>query len=107
MENIGLILIFIGGAVLTVGDVVMKKWVQNDNLYLYVLGLAIYMVGLNFLAYSFKFKNIAVASMIFVIFNVMTLTAVSWLYFKEGLSAMQIGGILLGIAAVAMLELSK
>jgi glucose uptake protein len=107
MENIGLVLLFIGGVILTAGDIIMKKWVQNDSIYLYVLGLAIYMVGLNFLAYSFKFKNIAVASIIFVIFNVLTLTVVSWLYFKEGLSAMQIGGILLGIAAVVMLEFSK
>lgn len=69
-------------------------------------GFAIYLVGLMFLAQSFKFKNIAVASTIFVIFNVVTLALVSWLYFKEELNPMQIGGMSLGIASVILLELA-
>ena len=100
------ILLFIGGSVLTIGDVVMKKWVVNNNGFLFVGGLIIYLIGLVFLAYSFKYKNIAVASTIFVIFNVITLSLVSWFYFKETLTPFQIIGILLGLGSIIFLELT-
>ena len=99
------ILLFVGGSVLTVGDIVMKKWIVNNSCPLFIAGLAIYLVGLIFLAYSFKYKNIAVASTIFVIFNIITLSIVSWFYFKETLTTFQLVGITLGIGAILFLEL--
>ncbi len=102
--NIGLLLLFIGGLLLTAGDIIMKKWVINNSFYFYFFGIIIYLVALNFLAQSYKFKNIAIASMIFVIFNIITLSIVSWFYFKETLSPMQILGIVLGISSVIILE---
>ena len=94
------ILLFIGGSVLTIGDIVMKKWIANNNIFLFIIGLIIYLIGLIFLAHSFKYKNIAVASTIFVIFNVITLSIVSWFYFKETLTPFQIIGIILGIISI-------
>jgi len=106
MSYLPILLLFIGGCVLTVGDIFMKKWVNTNTTIFYTIGLLIYLIGLNFLAQSFKFKNIAVASVIFVIFNVATLTLVSWLYFKETLSPLQILGIITGITAIVILELA-
>jgi len=94
------ILLFIGGSVLTIGDIVMKKWVVNNNPLIFVIGMVVYLIGLVFLAYSFKYKNIAVASTIFVIFNIITLSVVSWFYFKETLSTFQLIGITLGIFSI-------
>jgi len=102
--NIGIILLFIGGLFLTAGDIIMKKWVINNSFYFYFAGIVVYLIALNFLAQSYKFKNIAVASMIFVIFNIVTLAIISWFYFKETLSPMQILGIVLGISSVIILE---
>ncbi len=99
-----LLLLFIGGVVLTIGDIVMKKWVAMSNAWFYVIGLVIYLAGLNFLAQSFKYENMAIASMIFVIFNVVTLAMVSWIYFKERLSFFGVVGIVLGIASIIVLE---
>lgn len=104
--DIAFILLLIGGIILTIGDIVMKKWVTNNNYVFYIVGLIVYLIGLNFLAQSFKYKNIAVASVIFVIFNVVTLSLVSWLYFKETLSLFQIIGIVLGICSVIILEIA-
>jgi multidrug transporter EmrE-like cation transporter len=101
-----LLLLFIGGCVLTIGDIVMKKWVVNNSGFLFIIGLAIYLAGLIFLAWSFKYKNIAVASVIFVIFNIITLSIVSWFYFKETLTGLQIAGMLLGISSIIFLELA-
>ena len=105
MNWISLALLATGGVVLTVGDVVMKKWVNVRGAHWYVFGLAIYFVGLNFLAHSFKYENIAVASVVFVIFNVVTLSLVSWLYFKETPTTMQLVGMAVGIVSIVILEL--
>jgi len=104
--NIAIILLLIGGLILTLGDIFMKKWVNTNAWLFYFIGLAAYLIGLNFLAQSFKFKNIAVASVIFVIFNVVTLSIVSWFYFKETLSPIQIIGMIIGIIAIVILEIA-
>jgi len=106
MNSLPIILLAIGGLILTFGDLVMKKWVINNNIYFYIIGLIIYLIGLNFLAQSFKYKNIAIASTIFVIFNVVLLSIFSWFYFKEKLSTFEIIGIVLGLTSIIILELS-
>jgi multidrug transporter EmrE-like cation transporter len=106
MMNIAIILLLVGGLILTIGDIFMKKWVVSNNAYIYLTGMAVYLIGLNFLAQSFRFKNIAVASVIFVIFNVVTLSIVSWFYFKETLSPLQIIGMVIGIISIVVLELA-
>ena len=103
--SISIALLLVGGAVLTLGDIIMKKWVVGGGNLLYLSGMAIYLLGLVFLVETFKYKNIAVASTIFVIFNVIILALVSWVYYKETLSIIQIIGIVMGIAAVIILEI--
>ena len=101
-----LFLLLIGGIILTIGDLIMKEWVVKNRNWFYVLGILIYVVGLNFLAWSFKYKNIAIASVIFVIFNVITLTLVSWIVFKEKLTPLEIAGLLMGLFSIVILELA-
>lgn len=102
-----LVILAAGGIVLTCGDLLMKKWVVSNNHFYYTFGLIIWLAGLMFLAASFKYKNIAVASVIFVLFNIFTLLIFSYLYFKEKLSGLQIGGLILGIVAIILLELAE
>ncbi|HAT74240.1 MAG TPA: hypothetical protein DCS08_04535 [Candidatus Moranbacteria bacterium] len=106
MQYLPLILLFIGGSILTIGDIIMKKLVANNSATLFIIGLAVYLVGLIFLAYSFKYKNIAIASAIFVICNIITLSVVSWFYFKEVLTPLQIISIALGIGSIVFLEIA-
>ena len=70
-----------------------------------MIGLFTWIVGLVFLAFSFKYKNIGIASLIFSLSNVITLTLFGWLYYKDILTFNQIIGIILGIIAVIILEL--
>jgi len=58
-----------------------------------------------FLVQSFKTQNIAIASTIFVVVNIVTLGIVSWLFFKESLTLIQIIGIIIAIIAIFILEL--
>ncbi len=106
MSYLPIILVVLSGLILTIGDIAMKEWVLNSKHIYYILGLAIYVIGLMFLAQTFKYKNIAVASIMVVIFNVVILSIVSWIFFKEDLSFMQIVGILLGLASVGLLKLT-
>lgn len=106
MYIIPIVLLLIAGIIVTFGDIIMKNWVVSNDYNLYAIGMMIYLIGLNFLAQSYKYKNIAVASIIFVIFNIVILSIVSWFYFKEKLSTFEIIGIVLGLTSVVILELS-
>jgi multidrug transporter EmrE-like cation transporter len=104
MANIGLILVLIGGLILTVGDIFMKQWTLNNNWNTFIWGMLVWVIGLICLAFSFKSKNIAVASLIFSLSNVVFLTLLSWLYYKEPLTTYQIIGMILGTSAIIFLE---
>lgn len=104
--NIAIILLAIGAFIDTIGDIIMKKWVVDKNIWIFVLGMITYLIGLGFLAYSYNYKNIAVASVIFVILNIIMLSIASWFYFNETLSTLQITGIIVGIIAIIILELA-
>ncbi len=103
--NVGLLLVLIGGLILTIGDIVFKKWAITGNWPTFFFGLFIWTIGLVFLAFSFKYKNIAIASLIFSLSNVILLTLISYFYFNESITTLQFIGIILGITAVVLLEL--
>jgi len=102
-----LVLLFIGGIIFTAGDIIAAEWVRVGGSYLYIFIMLMYMIGMFFLISSYKAEDIAVASVIMVIFNVVTLTIVGILFFHEGISVTKIFGILLGLIAVVLLELGK
>lgn len=106
MNLIAFALLAIGGLILTGGDLFMKQWVNTNKPAVYLLGMALYIVGLNFMAFSFKYKNIAVASVIFVLINIITLIAFSYFYWQERLSGLEVVGLTLGIIAIVLLELA-
>jgi multidrug transporter EmrE-like cation transporter len=98
--------LILGGILLTIGDIIMKKWVQTENLSYFLFGLIFYIVSLICLAFTFREKNIAVASLMLIIFNVVILSVVSWLFFSEPPTLRQFFGLCLGISAIVMMELS-
>jgi multidrug transporter EmrE-like cation transporter len=70
-------------------------------------GLILYFISMNLLAYSYKFEDVAVASMIMVIFNIVTLVLVGHFVFKENITIYEISGLILGIIALILLEFGK
>ena len=97
----------IGGISLTVGDIIFKFWIENHGFVLYISGLGIYLIGLIFLVQSYRSENIAIASAIFVIFNILTLLLFSWLYFDQKLTSLQIIGIGFAILSILILEIAQ
>jgi multidrug transporter EmrE-like cation transporter len=101
-----LLLLFIGGTILTIGDITMKKWVISNSISLYISAMALYLLSLNFLAFSFKEKDIAIASVIFIVFNVVTLAIAGKVFFGEDLSPLKIISIVVALTSVVMLEIA-
>ena len=95
---------------MTIGDIIFKFWVEKSLPYTsaeYIGGLGLYVIGLIFLVESFKTENIAVASAIFVLVNIVTLAIVSWLYFGDKLSLIQLIGLILAGTAIVLLEIGR
>ena len=102
-----LLLLIIGGSILTVGDILFKFYAESQRFPLYAFGIFTYVIGLLFLVQTFKTENIATASAIFVIANILTLLAVSHFYFHEQISVLQTVGLILAIIAIFFLEIGK
>ena len=102
-----IIYLFLGGTILTVGDIIFKFYFVKSKPSLYIIGLITYLIGLVFLVKTFKTENIATSSAIFVIANIVTLIIVSHFYFGEDLSPLQTIGIIIAIIAIFFLELGK
>lgn len=92
-----------GGVLLTMGDIVAKAWVQTNRPALFAGVLAFYLPGLLCLVWSFHYKNIAVASLLLILCNVLTLTLWSWWAYGETPGRLETAGLLLGLVAVMLL----
>ncbi|WP_291783741.1 SMR family transporter [Cecembia sp.] len=97
-------LLFVGALIDTAGDLLMKKWVETQSWQFFIVGMVFYLVGLSCLAFSFNFKNIAVASIIFVLLNIVLLSLAGWIFYGETLKTKEFFGILLGLMAVFLIE---
>ncbi len=103
----GILLIFIAGLLLTVGDLILRSWVGNPDVWrLYVFGVIFYFIALNFLARSYRFENIAIASVIMEVFNMVTYLAISYWKYGDTISRLEVVWLLLGIAAITCFELA-
>lgn len=107
MNHLPLILTIVAGLILTAGDIVLKKWVVTSYNSLYVSGLFLYFISMNILAYSYKYEDIAVASMLMILFNIITLTLVGYFVFKENITLYEFTGLVFGIISLLFLEFGK
>ena len=102
----GILLIFVAGILLTIGDFTLRYWVADPGVWRwYVLGVGFYFIALNFLARSYLFENIAIASVVMEIFNIVTYLAISYWKFGDHISRLEMLGVVFGIAAILCFEL--
>jgi multidrug transporter EmrE-like cation transporter len=105
--NPALLLTFGGGLLLTGGDIFMKDWVAKNDWHFFAAGLSLYVAALVALAFSYRFENIAVASLLLVVFNVTTLLLVSYFWFGQAVSPTRLAAMAAALLAVAVLEVTK
>lgn len=108
MHTTALLILFVGGVVLTAGDIVFKFWVEKNGTYmslLYSVGILLYLIGSLFLVQSYKHDmNIVAAGIIQVLFNTIVLVLVSYFYFNETLTSVQVVGVILGIISIYLIK---
>jgi multidrug transporter EmrE-like cation transporter len=98
------LILFGGGILLTIGDIIFKYWTGHEKPWLYAIGLAFYLAGLIPLIESYKYQNIEVASAVLVLFNIIILTFVGYLYFNEKIGWLEVFGLLAACIAIVCLE---
>ncbi len=101
-----LLVLFLAGTILTIGDLLAGKWILTKNKTTYFFVLFIYIVGLNFLIWSYKFEDIAIASIIMEIFNITTLTFAGIFLFGEKITKTELAGIIVGLVSIIILEIA-
>jgi multidrug transporter EmrE-like cation transporter len=102
-----IILLFLGGVILTIGDVIATQWIRFGGNYLYIIVLLFYLAGMIFLVKSYKTEDIPVASIILVIFNVIVLIFIGVFLFNEEINFLKILGIILCFISIFLLEFGK
>lgn len=99
-----LLLLVLGGTFITIGDIWMKKWSLEEGAVFYVFAMISYVIGLALFAMTLRSQNLAIASLILVTANNITLILVSYFYFKDKFTLLQVVGIILSLIAVVLLE---
>lgn len=107
MQMIPLVILFLGGVVLTAGDLVFKSWVEKGMGYslIYFFGIALYVIGSMALVESYKHDvNIALAGIVQVVFNTVVLLLFTFFYFKEPITARQGVGLFLSVVSIYLIR---
>lgn len=86
------------------GDIFFKKWVIENKTLLLWIGFIIYSLGTLFWAFSLKYETLSKAISIFTILNLVIVTLVGVIIFKENLSVLAKVGIALGIVSIILIE---
>lgn len=96
----------VGGLTLTVGDVLFRQYFVTPHAAYFTAGFVAYALGALALAFSYFDKNIVVATVAFITLNVVTYALISYFWFGDQYSTLQIVAVCLGLLTFALLELA-
>ncbi len=106
-----LVKLILVGLGMVLGDILMKTWIvsgggfKNSSIIYFILALVIYGVSLTGYAYQLKTTNFGIATSVPILINVVTVALISFFYFKEVLSLLQIVGIIFACISIVLLTL--
>ena len=87
------------------GDIFFKKWAIESKGVLLYIGLLIYFIGTIFWAISLRYEYLSKAISVFTVLNLVIVSVVGILYFKEDLSLINKIGIGFGILSIVLIEI--
>ena len=87
------------------GDIFFKKWAIESKGVLLYIGLLIYFIGTIFWAISLRYEYFSKAISVFTVLNLVIVSVVGILYFKEDLSLINKIGIGFGILSIVLIEI--
>lgn len=107
MKHIFLIYLISGGILFTIGDICLKKWATEDKYLFYGIGFIFYILGIILFSLTLRGKNLWVANTVLVTSNIVLLALVSYFYFHEKMSTLQVVWLILSLLGVVFLELGE
>ncbi len=87
------------------GDIVLKDWSIRNRLYLLLIGLGVYFVGIFFWAFSLRYEYMSKAVSYIVILNMIIVVLIGVFVYKEQLSLVNKIGIGLGTVSLVLVAL--
>ena len=104
LKYIFFILIILAAVLEVIGDIYLKKWAMESKNLLFIIGMALYIVGSVFWALSLKYEYLSKAVSVFFVLNMVILVLAGALLFKENLSLTNKIGITLAIISIVLIE---
>ncbi len=98
-------LVILGVGLESVGDLFLKFWANENKSLLLALGFLLYFLSTVFWAISLKYEYLSRAVPVFTILNLIVMTMVGVLYFKEDLGLVNKIGLGMGIISVVLIEI--
>ena len=98
-------LMFLAVVLEVAADILFRYWSLNDKKILFFSGLAVYLIGTAFWAYSLKYEMLSKAASVFAIMNLILLVLAGTVIFNEDLTLANKVGIALGIVSLFLIEL--
>lgn len=96
--------IIIGSSFLTAADISLRYYIENHWNFGFSISFFIYTIGMFFMLMSFFSQNIAVATVVAILFNITGYLILSYFLFGDSISIRESIGLLLGFAAIYLLE---
>jgi multidrug transporter EmrE-like cation transporter len=97
-------ILLVAGLCVTVGDIVLALWAKQSKFYLFVIGMLLNLAGLIVYAQSLRMESVGIATAMFLGINIVAVTIMGMIVFKEFLSIRQILGMVGIVLAMIMLE---
>ena len=104
MKHLLLLYLITWGIFLTIGDIFLKKWSIDYKYLYYGFGMVAYVIGIILFSLTLREKWLAVANTILQTTNIAFLAIISYFFFHEHLTPIQMVGIALSILSVVLLE---
>lgn len=105
VKNLFLLLVFLAVFFEVVADVIFKQWSLSNKSSIFAIGMAVYLLGTAIWAFSLKYEYLAKAGAVFALLNLVALTLIGLLFYKEDLSPVNKIGIVLAIVSIILIEI--
>lgn len=90
---------------LSTADITLRSWQKTPWPYGFTAAFLLYMIGMICMMLSFMRQNIAAASVAAVVANTSVFILASYFLYGDKITPMQGAGLLLGLVALALLEI--
>ena len=98
------VLIVIASVAEAAGDIFLKQWSSNSKTWLFLAGIAIYVVAIIFFGFSLRQEYLSKAVVVINIINLLVILLAGVLIFNEKLSSVNKIGVALAIVSIALIE---